>query len=101
MPGDVTMRSGFTDDTERTYLESLIRADYGHCHPGETLADIKHRARFSKADKGFLRDLMEVARRRASAARRAAVATSSLQPNEARSADADGTVHFRRTYHLD
>lgn len=29
------------DDSERAYLESLIWADYEHCHPDETLEDIK------------------------------------------------------------
>jgi hypothetical protein len=24
-------------ESERAYLESLIRADYEHCHPGERL----------------------------------------------------------------
>ncbi len=53
-------------------LESLIRADYERCHPGETLYDLKLRARFAKEDKGLLRDWMGVAARRAtmSAARR-------------------------------
>jgi hypothetical protein len=49
---------------ERAYLESLIRADYEKCHPDETLEDLKRRARFSKEDKGLLRDWMAVARRR-------------------------------------
>lgn len=39
-----------------TVNATLIHADYEHCHPGEALDDIKHRARFSKADKGLLRD---------------------------------------------
>lgn len=56
-----------SDDDERTYLESLIRTDYEQCHPGETLDDLKHRARFSKADKGLLREWTEVAKRRAAA----------------------------------
>lgn len=56
-----------SDVTERAYLESLIRADYEKCHPDETLEDLKHRARFSKDDKGLLRDWMVVARRRAAA----------------------------------
>ncbi len=50
---------------ERPDLESLIRADYERCHPGETLADLKQRARFSKEDKGLLRDWTAVAARRA------------------------------------
>lgn len=53
------------DDGERAYLESLIRADYERCHPDETIEDIKRRARFSKEDKGLLRDWMAVAAKRA------------------------------------
>ena len=49
---------------ERAYFESLMTADYKKCHPDETLEDLKHRARFSKEDKGLLRDWMAVARRR-------------------------------------
>jgi hypothetical protein len=54
-------------EPERAYLESLIRADYERCHPGETLEDIKLRAAFSKEDKGLLRDWMAVAAARAAA----------------------------------
>ncbi|MHC2599963.1 hypothetical protein [Bradyrhizobium liaoningense] len=53
---------------DRTYLESLIRADFERCHPGETLEDLKRRASFSKEDKGLLRDWMAVAVARAAAA---------------------------------
>ncbi len=56
-----------SDHDPRTRLESLIRADYERCHPGETLADLQRRARFSKEDKGLLRDWMAVAARRATA----------------------------------
>lgn len=52
-------------DTERAYLESLIRADFEQCHPGETLEDVKRRSSFSKEDKGLLRDWMAVAAIRA------------------------------------
>ena len=55
------------NETERAYLESLIREDIERCHPGETLEDIKRRASFSKEDKGLLRDWMAVAARRAGA----------------------------------
>ena len=55
------------DLAERAYLESLIDADYEHCHPGETLEDLKQRASFSKEDKGLLRDWMAVAATRAAA----------------------------------
>ncbi len=54
-------------EAERAYLESLIRDDFERCHPGETLADVKRRASFSKEDKGLLRDWMAVAAARAAA----------------------------------
>ncbi len=53
------------NETERTYLESLIREDFARCHPGETLDDVKRRAAFSREDKGLLRDWMAVAAARA------------------------------------
>ncbi len=53
------------DEDECTYLESLIRSDYERSHPDETLEDLKRRARFSKEDKGLLRDWMMLAARRA------------------------------------
>lgn len=57
---------------ERTDLESLVRADYALCHPGETLDDLKRRARFAKEDKGMYRDWLSVAARRAEEAALAA-----------------------------
>ena len=60
-------RIGPLDKREREYLESLIRADYELFHPDETLEDLKRRARFSKEDKGLLRDWMALAVARASA----------------------------------
>ncbi len=54
-------------ETERAYLESLIRLDYERCHPGEALEDMKLRSAFSKEDKGLLRDWMAVAAVRAAA----------------------------------
>jgi hypothetical protein len=53
---------------ETAHLESLIREDFERCHPGETLADLKRRASFSKEDRGLLRDWMAVAAARAAAA---------------------------------
>jgi hypothetical protein len=53
------------NETERAYLESLIREDFDRCHPGETLDDVKRRASFSKEDKGLLRDWMALAAIRA------------------------------------
>jgi hypothetical protein len=49
-------------------LESLIRADYAHCHPDETFADLKHRAPFATDAAGLLSEWMAVARQRAAAA---------------------------------
>jgi hypothetical protein len=71
-------RVGPARGSERYYLESLIRADYERCHPGETLEDIKCRARFSKHDRGLLRDWMAVAATRAAAVNDAATAVDSL-----------------------
>lgn len=58
-------RIGPADDGEWAYRESLIRAEWEKCHPGETFEDFMHRARFSKEDKGLLRDWMAAAARRA------------------------------------
>ncbi|MDF0584950.1 hypothetical protein [Bradyrhizobium yuanmingense] len=55
---------------DRTYLESLIREDFERYHPGETLEDLKHRASFSREDRGLLRDWMAVAAARSAAATR-------------------------------
>jgi hypothetical protein len=54
-------------ESERAYLESLIRVDYERCHPGEVLEDMKSRSAFSKEDNGLLRDWMAVAAVRAAA----------------------------------
>ncbi|HVA12002.1 MAG TPA: hypothetical protein VNF99_02015 [Stellaceae bacterium] len=62
-----------TSETEREHLESLIRADYERCYPGETLEDVKRRASFSKEDRGQLRDWMAVAAARAVVLRAAGV----------------------------
>jgi len=58
------------NETERAYLEALIREDFERCHPGETLDDVRRRAAFSKEDKGLLRDWMAVAAARRAAANR-------------------------------
>lgn len=57
------------DETEQAYLESLIRKDFARCHPDETLEDVRHRAPFSREDKGLLRDWMAVAAIHAAAGR--------------------------------
>jgi hypothetical protein len=48
-------------------LEALIRLDYERARPGDSLEDLKRRARFSKRDKGLLGDWLAVARRRVGA----------------------------------
>lgn len=48
----------------RQHLESLVRADYERCHPEDSFDDLKRRARFTKEDKGLLRDWLVVAERR-------------------------------------
>ena len=53
------------DESECTYLELLIRSDFERSHPDEFLEDLKRRARFSKEDKGLLRDWMRLAAWRA------------------------------------
>jgi hypothetical protein len=50
-------------ETER--LEALVRDHYERCHPDDTFADLKRRARFAKEDKGLLADWMALAERRA------------------------------------
>jgi hypothetical protein len=50
-------------------LESLIRADYERCRPGDSFDDLKRRARFAKEDKGLLRDWMAIAAARAAMSR--------------------------------
>ncbi len=61
----VSRRIGPGNEQEWAWHESLVRTDYEKCHPGETFEDLKHRARFSKEDKGLLRDWMTLAAMRA------------------------------------
>ena len=61
-------------ESERAYLESLIRADYERCHPGEALEEMKLRSAFSKEDRGLLRDWMAVAAVRAAAEQQTKIA---------------------------
>ncbi|MGB3865846.1 MAG: hypothetical protein WBA29_09475 [Xanthobacteraceae bacterium] len=53
------------NNTERVYLESLIRDDFGRSHPDDSFDAMKRRAAFSKEDKGLLRDWMALAALRA------------------------------------
>ncbi len=41
------------DETEQTYLKSLIHKDFERCYPDETLEDVRHQAPFSGEDKGL------------------------------------------------
>ena len=67
----VTTRVGPADEHEWADHESLIRADYDRCHPGESFEDLKRRARFSKEDQGLMQDWMTLAAQRADEARAA------------------------------
>ena len=54
------------DDAElHAQYEALIWEDYERCHPNDSFDALRHRARFSKEDRGLLRDWMNVAARRA------------------------------------
>lgn len=61
----VRQRIGPADGRAWARHGALIRAAYDQRHPGETFDDLKRRARFSKEDKGLLRDWMAVAAQRA------------------------------------
>jgi hypothetical protein len=52
---------GPDNPTLRGYHESLIAAEYDRCHPDDSFADLKHRARFSKEDQSLLKDWMSLA----------------------------------------
>jgi hypothetical protein len=39
-------------------VEAKVAAAYERCHPGDSFADLKKRARFSKEDRGLLADWM-------------------------------------------
>lgn len=51
-------------DMQTPDLESLVSRDYDRCHPGDSFADLKLRARFAKEDKGLLADWLDLASRR-------------------------------------
>ncbi len=48
---------------DRHRLSDVIRAAYERCHPQDSFADLQRRARFSKEDKGLLRDWLAAAER--------------------------------------
>jgi hypothetical protein len=61
----VLIEVGGAPSTHRRHeLESWVRAEYERCHPQGSFDDLKHRAQFSKEDKGLLRDWLEAAARR-------------------------------------
>jgi hypothetical protein len=66
-------------DAKRPDLEALIRADYERCHPGDTLENMKQRARFSKEDRGLLGDWMALAALRAKARRSEATSATAVK----------------------
>lgn len=68
----VRQRIGPNDFDMRIDHESLVRADFDRCHPGDSFEDLKHRAQFSKEDQGLLRDWMTLAADRARERRNAA-----------------------------
>jgi hypothetical protein len=57
-------------ESERRYLESLVRTDYERCHPGDSFEDLKRRAHFSNEDRGLLRDWLATAARPTGSIRR-------------------------------
>src|SRR5947207_187376 len=73
----------------QVHLESLIREDYGRCHPGDTLDDLKRRAAFSKEDKGLLRDWMAIAAACAAADRKSASGPNSAASYRGEEATSD------------
>ena len=55
-------RTNSGHESERRY-ESLVRTDYERCHPDDSFDDLKHRAHFTKEDRGLLRDWLATAAR--------------------------------------
>lgn len=51
-------------DRRAAKIEALAREAYDRCHPGDSFADMKRRARFSKEDRCLLRDWLTFAERR-------------------------------------
>ncbi|WP_293507504.1 hypothetical protein [Parvibaculum sp.] len=56
----VLQRIGPANPDEWEAIEGRIQNDYERCHPGDSLRDLRRRARFSKEDKGRLRDWMKI-----------------------------------------
>ena len=53
-------------ENAQAHLEALVRAQYEQCHPDDSYADLKRRARFDKGSKGLLKHWLEIARHRLS-----------------------------------
>lgn len=49
------------EDTKRQTLRRAV-SRYEDCHPDDTFADLANRARFSKEDRGLLRDWLNAVR---------------------------------------
>lgn len=47
-------------------IEAIARAGYERCHPGDSFADLRRRARFTKEDRGLLRQWLDHAEQAAS-----------------------------------
>jgi hypothetical protein len=71
---DVVSGTGPDGEKECTDIIPLIRQDYERCHPDDTFDDLKRRTRFSKEDRGLLRDWMALATERTSQGREQGVA---------------------------
>lgn len=52
-------RIGSTHDRRRARAVARIAEEYARCHPGERFEDLVRRARFSREDRGLLRDWMD------------------------------------------
>ena len=78
--------NGFTevigpeDTSTRLHHETLVAAEFDRCHPGDSFADLKRRARFSKEDQGLLSEWMSYAAHidKANASEQAAVQAKAL-----------------------
>jgi hypothetical protein len=69
-PHGLTQAIGPVDPALWTHYESIVAADFARARPGDSFEGLKSRARFSKEDKGLLRDWLAIAAARAGAAGR-------------------------------
>jgi len=49
-------------------IEAIARETYDRCHPDDTFEALRHRAQFSKEDRGLLQQWLSFARAKAGAA---------------------------------